>query len=459
MWERRSHCSILFSSTSGKLDTLDTNGRVYEGNITNKATVTNHVTFSSITGSSTYRVRGTVNDCPVTFIVDTGAAFTLLRADSWRKINSTGVPLDSWNGPKLVSVNGTSLCVLGQKTLSLRIGEKIFDTRMIITDSMTTDSILGMDFLESHSCLVDLGSKTLHFPLDNIETLLEPLDIPDQHPIGVCLIDTVKIPPLSEIEVPLKPCTDIGSEEWLLEPDVMHKQPASVARSIVCSHSGVVYSRLLNTRGEPVVIYKGTRIAKLEKLNYSNISSVSETSSKHQKTKNLKKLVNDSGDTLNDLQREQLYNLLIQYEDVFATDKSDLGRTAGVTHSIDTGSSKPIRQPVRRLPLSKREEASDLLHEMLDQDIIQPSRSPWAAPIVLVKKKNGTTRFCIDYRKLNSATSKDAYPIPRIDETLDTLAGSKWFSTLDMIGGYWQVSMDPIDREKTAFCTAEEPAI
>ena len=114
--------------------------------------------------------------------------------------------------------------------------------------------------------------------------------------------------------------------------------------------------------------------------------------------------MNDSGDTLNDLQREQLYNLLMQYEDVFATDKSDLGRTSGVTHSIDTGSSKPIRQPVRRLPLSKQEEASDLLHEMLDQDIIQPSRSPWAAPIVLVKKKNGTTRFCIDYQKLNSVT-------------------------------------------------------
>lgn len=130
--------------------------------------------------------------------------------------------------------------------------------------------------------------------------------------------------------------------------------------------------------------------------------------------------MNDSGDTLTELQREELYHLL-QYEDIFATDKSDLGRTAEVTHSIDTGSSKPIRQPVRRLPLSKREEASELLHEMLDQDIIQPSRSPWAAPIVLVKKKNGTTQFCIDYRKLNSITSKDAYPIPRIDETLDTV--------------------------------------
>ena len=114
---------------------------------------------------------------------------------------------------------------------------------MIITDSMTTDSILGMDFLESRSCLIDLGSETLHFPLDNTDALLEPPDISDQHPIGVCLIDTVKIPPLSEIEVLLKPYTDIGSEEWLLEPDVMNKQPANVARSIVCSHSGVVYSR------------------------------------------------------------------------------------------------------------------------------------------------------------------------------------------------------------------------
>ena len=70
---------------------------------------------------------------------------------------------------------------------------------------------------------------------------------------------------------------------------------------------------------------------------------------------------------------------------------------------------------------------------MLENDIVQPSRSPWAAPIVLVKKKNGSTRFFVDYRKLNAVTLHDAYPLPRIDDALDTLSGSYWFSTLDII--------------------------
>lgn len=90
---------------------------------------------------------------------------------------------------------------------------------------------------------------------------------------------------------------------------------------------------------------------------------------------------------------------------------------------------------------------------MLDNGLIRLSESPWTSPVVLVKKKNGKPRFCIDYRKLNNITKKDAYPLPRIDEMLDTLAGSKWFSTLDLASGYWQVQMHQEDREKTAFTT------
>ena len=83
----------------------------------------------------------------------------------------------------------------------------------------------------------------------------------------------------------------------------------------------------------------------------------------------------------------------------------------------------PVRQPVRRISPHKREEASRLLKDMLDKKIIQPSSSLWASPIVLVPKKDGNVRFCIDYRKVNALTRRDAYPLPRIDDTLDTLAG------------------------------------
>jgi hypothetical protein len=91
---------------------------------------------------------------------------------------------------------------------------------------------------------------------------------------------------------------------------------------------------------------------------------------------------------------------------------------------------------------------------MLKSEVVQPSSSPWASPIVLVKKDK-SFRFCVDYRKLNDVTYKDAYPLPRIDDTLDSLSGSKWLSTIDVLSGYWQVELAEEDHPKTAFCTTE----
>ena len=158
------------------------------------------------------------------------------------------------------------------------------------------------------------------------------------------------------------------------------------------------------------------------------------------------KLVEGGDGPLTEANKEQLF---------FAISKEDLGRTAKVQHRINTGNSHPIRQPLRRIPPAKREEVRQLLKEMLDQDVIKPTISPWASPVVIVKKKDGSPRFCVDYRKVNTVTRKDAYPLPRVDDTLDTLAGSKWFSTLDLLSGYWQVEVRPEDREKTAFCTPD----
>ena len=90
---------------------------------------------------------------------------------------------------------------------------------------------------------------------------------------------------------------------------------------------------------------------------------------------------------------------------------------------------------------------------MQQQGVIEPSYSPWASPIVLVWKKDGSLRFCADYCKLNKVTKKDSYPLPRVDDLLDSLADAQWFSTLDLRNGYWQVEVNPADREKTAFST------
>ena len=174
--------------------------------------------------------------------------------------------------------------------------------------------------------------------------------------------------------------------------------------------------------------------------------------SKHQLFEDM---VKQLGTHVSTVQRDQLLQLLLEFSDVFAASSNDLGRIDLIKHQIDTGNAHPIRQQIRRVPPAKREGTQKLLYNMLQNDIIQPSSSPWASPVLLVQKQDGSQHFCVDYRKLNNVTKKDAYPIPRIDDTLDTLAGSCWFSTLDLVSGYWQVELAEQDREKTAFCVPD----
>ena len=124
------------------------------------------------------------------------------------------------------------------------------------------------------------------------------------------------------------------------------------------------------------------------------------------------------------------------------------GHTDVVEHEIDTGDRSPICGAPRRMSPQKIKKEEECVAEMLTSGQIEPSDSPWSSPVVLVTKKDGGTQFCVDYRRLNDATVKDAYPLPRIDDTLDMLAGKQWFSTLDLASGYWQVSLSREARVK-----------
>ena len=94
------------------------------------------------------------------------------------------------------------------------------------------------------------------------------------------------------------------------------------------------------------------------------------------------------------------------------------------------------------------------VQQMLASDVIHPSNSPWASPMVMVRKTDSSLRFCVDFRQINAATVKDAHPLLRIDDLLDSLHGARWFSTLDLKSGYWQVHITECDKEKTAFHTS-----
>ena len=136
-------------------------------------------------------------------------------------------------------------------------------------------------------------------------------------------------------------------------------------------------------------------------------------------------------------------NLLGDFESIFSQSPTDYGKTTLIEHPIDTGSAHPIRQAPRKVPHVLRKEIDKQIDSMLENGIIQPSKSPWSSPIVAVPKKDGGIRLCVDYRMLNAVTIKDAYPLPRISDTLEALAGSSYFSTIDLSSGYWQVGVHP----------------
>ncbi len=142
----------------------------------------------------------------------------------------------------------------------------------------------------------------------------------------------------------------------------------------------------------------------------------------------------------------QVDQLMSDLADVFPSGKHDLGRTNMTYHRVTTGDAQPIRHFPRRMPLHCCDEMTKLVDDMQQQGIIQPLQSPWASPVVLVQKKDSSTRFCVDYRRLNKITKKDCYPLPRVDDILDTLAEVQWFSTIDVATGKWKYSQRTVRR-------------
>ena len=131
--------------------------------------------------------------------------------------------------------------------------------------------------------------------------------------------------------------------------------------------------------------------------------------------------------------------------EVFARKNEAPSKAINIKHNIDTGNHPPINVPKYRTSHKERPVINEHIKEMLRHKVIEPSKSPWAFPIVLVPKKDGTLRFCVDYRKLNAITIKDSYALPRIDDVLATLRGNTYSSSVDLNAGYWQIPMNEDD--------------
>ena len=186
-------------------------------------------------------------------------------------------------------------------------------------------------------------------------------------------------------------------------------------------------------------------------------SSVDDCSNEHVQWRQhqLKKIFIQPERRLSEEESLQRSDVLGEYHDIFSLCDDERGETDLVEFKIETGDASPKKQAARRIPFAARLEIARQLEEMQKNKTIKPSKSPWVSPVVLVKKRDGTLRFCVDYRTLNSVTKPDVFPLPRIFDLLDQLGKSRYFTTLDLMikSGHWQIKVQADSQEKTAFIT------
>jgi transposase InsO family protein len=273
---------------------------------------------------------------------------------------------------------------------------------------------------------------------------------------------TVTVPCRSECVIPAyvlyndapKPwggCTGGWVTERAEPVDGLH-----VSRVMMPDRSVDLPVRVLNVIEREVTVCDGTVLADLEHV--TDISASEDPCENDVTSKRLKlvdDLVDRADESVPDEMRCRLRRLLESYSTILSTGETDIGRTGVVQHEIDTDNARPIRQALRRHPPAHATAIQWHMSEMLKQGIIEPAQSQWASNIVLVRKKDGSLRCCVDYRRLNQVTRKDTYPLPRIDVCLDGMSGAQWFSTFDFRSSYHQVEVRPENADNTAFICRE----
>jgi len=398
-------------------------------------------------------IRGRSYDC----LLDTGSDVTVIPASI-----AEGLQMKE-SSRVLTAANGTEIAVLGEVTLPFVLRNYKSTMTGLVTEHVS-EIMLGIDWLVENQATWEFDKSRIK--LGGAYHNLRRRNQPNPCCRRVVLQEDVTIPARSEVDLPTKVILSRLSGEQLIEGVEWGTGAGSlgpglhVSRAIIPSNRLTdIPVRVMNVRTEPISIKSGASVSDLHPATIVGPVQDNVSIPGHQVVEDrqqevpqfLRSLVDGAHESLDDDTRAALSDVLTEYADTFSSSAMDLGCTGVVEHHIDTGDSRPVRQPLRRHPAPHVEVISRQVDDMLAQGVIERACSPWASNLVLVKKKDGSFRCCVDYRTLNSVTRKDAYPLPRIDACLDAMATASWFSVFDLQSAYHQVLVNPADSDKTAF--------
>jgi hypothetical protein len=402
-------------------------------------------------------IRMELNGKSLPCLVDSGCEISLVP--HYVIANCRSLKLSS-SSQRIFAANGTEIEVLGEVVLPLMLNGRQVDTPALVSPDVE-EIMLGVDWLKSHACVWDFGQSRIQ--VDG--HIVIPLSVRKTvHCRRVYAAQDVVLQPRQQVEVEARATITSPrrvKSNWALESRQI-QNGVYIARTLLPEvHRGLIV-RMVNTKSEPDVLKRGTFLGKMtpadviqsdEIHSESGDENVEPVSVNEAVLKTVDGLVNGLSEDLETEQAQQVRNLLLQFSDILSLNEYDVGRTTLVEHTIDTGDHRPLRQALRRHPQAHLQAIDDQVEEMRQHGIIEPAASPWASNVVLVRKKDGSLRFCVDYRSLNAVTYRDTYPLPHIDTCLDALNGCSWFSTLDLRSGYHNIPIRNQDKDKTAFIT------
>lgn len=372
--------------------------------------------------------------------------------------------------PEISGVGGEKHKILGILETHITVSKANFKCKFYVLDKMNMPHpvILGLDFLNAHKVEIDFGRKLVYIEDNLVYTSIKHSDD------GLARIcKNTEIPPNSQINVLVRVSRRKADDQVLLEPaNTLNNRCLAGAKCLVKLHrqrrQSTAHMSILNPTPNPVFIHADTIVATVHEFEIDQLQpwtdELDKDGSPNASCFNVNVPTKDTPDISFDLsksdlnveQKKTLLNFLGQNKDLFSPSLQNLGKTDLYQHVIETEPGKgPVRLPFYRQPPHLRAEIDRQVNEMLEQGIVEPSNSIWHSPVVLVKKKDGSYRFAVDYRQLNKITKPIAHPLPRLESVFDAIGAenAQFFTSIDLASSYWQIPMDPSTKFKSAFIT------
>lgn len=407
--------------------------------------------------NNVYMKSSKINNVYAQCYLDTGSELNVMSESAARamklKIEPSNVTLKGFTGQPILAK--------GQVNFRLLVDEVDTTTSAVITDVDMGKIVLliGQPVINDKNTRLNVSHNKA--TLSRISTFndLNCIDIVNEaNHCRVIIADDTEVPVGSSL---INVRTDrLCTGLWCTKPRQYSYGGVTYGLAGSILQDGCGYVKICNIGEQPIYLQKDKTITRAERCNAvgevsANLYSLHTNSNICDKTIGGIKLNEIDVGEINAGDKQTLYNMLHTFSDCFASSLREIGTTNLGEMHIKVTSDKPVNRKPYRLAYSEKEVVTKKVQELLDSKIIRESNSEYASPIILVKKKNGDYRLCVDYRALNSITVKEHFPLPHIDDELSKLAGKRVFTNLDMYSGYHHVKIHPNSINKTAFVTPD----